>query len=50
MIEGCILLAVFFLLTLACVVIVGGISYVFYQIANGREITVKMQEEEENGN
>lgn len=45
MIEECILLAVFALLMLACVVIVGAILYVFYQLAEGREITVRMEEE-----
>lgn len=46
MIEECILLVVFFMLMLACVVIVGAISYTFYQLSEGREITVRMEEEE----
>lgn len=42
MIEECILIAVFVLLMIACVVIVGAISYTFYQLFEGREIHIKM--------
>lgn len=47
MIEECILLAVFSLLMIACVVCVSGISYVFYQIFEGKEITIKLEDANE---
>lgn len=45
MIEECILIVVFALLMIACVVIVGSISYTFYQLSEGREIHIKMDAE-----
>ena len=45
MIEECILIAVFALLMLACVLCVSAISYVFYQLFEGREIHIKMDAE-----
>lgn len=42
MIEEVVLVVVFCLLMIACVLCVSGISYVFYQLFEGREIHIKM--------
>ncbi len=42
--EECVLLAIFTLLIIACIGVIAGISYVFYQISEGKEITIKMEE------
>lgn len=45
MFEEVVLVIVFCLLMLACVLCVSGISYVFYQLFEGREIHIKMDAE-----
>lgn len=45
MIKEVVLVIVFCLLMIACVLCVGGISYVFYQLFEGREIHIKMDAE-----
>lgn len=42
--EECVLLAIFTLLIIACIGVIAGISYVFYQISEGKEITIKMED------
>lgn len=50
MIEEVVLVIVFCLLMFACVLCVSGISYVFYQLFEGREITVRMEKDENRSN
>lgn len=45
MIEEVVLVVVFCLLMLACVLCVSGISYVFYQLFERREIHIKIDAE-----